>query len=519
MQYTRSIFSAGAVSLGLALALAAPAEAQVDYLQMARDYADVMIAHGRDTYGSTHSPLFASAMERDPHGLLADTWAKRFEVEEDWGWDSGRDRPYHIEGIRMGDRTVSGGNVGHDQDLYRLLYRLSDATGQAGYAQQADAALSWWLTHAQSPATDLMAWGEQTAWDFTTDRRVRQYQFNWSSTEQLGPDDPGNHPADGLHEYFENWTMWDKALSLNPSATRDFALGLWNNQIHNQQTGTFSRHAAYDERWTDSGHEYPRHGGYYIETWARAYASTTDATFRAEMIDAMNSIVDGFEARRDPVTGRIPAGESNDAYWGSSNLELAIQAHTAAGVIDDAATAAKLRQLGQGIDEAYLAAGLIEQDLGQSLWAKAYGQETDARTALFCLQRYHQLDDADRRQEYKALILDAGGRYLLSDPDTSITLYPGAVADAIDLMLGLYRLTGEQKYLDRAHAFGQFAAETFFAGDSPLPTASDDHGFYESITGGPDLMYSLADLALIPEPASMTLLGLGMMMVLRRPRR
>jgi hypothetical protein len=518
MQYTRSIFSVGAVSIALALVLAGPAQAQVDYLQMARDYADVMIAHGRDTYGSTHSPLFASAMERDPHELLAPTWAKRIEVEENWGWPN-KARPYYIEGIRMGDRTVSGGNVGHDQDLYRLLYRLSNTTGQAGYAQQADAALSWWLANAQSPETDLMAWGEQTAWDFTTEHRVRQYEFNWPTTEALGPTGPGNHPADGLHEFYENWTMWDKALSLNASATRDFALGLWNNQIHNQQTGTFSRHAGYDEHWTDSGHEYPRHGGYYIETWARAYVGAGDPGFRAEMIEAIDTIVDGFESRRDPVTGRIPAGESNDAYWGSSTLELAIQAHTAAGLIGDAAVAAKLRQLGEGIDQAYLDAGLQEQDFGISLWSKGYGQETDARTALLVLQRYHQLDDPAVKQQYEALVLAAGGNYLTSDPDTSITLYPGAVADAIDLMLGLYRLTGQQQYLDRAHAFGQFAADTFFPGDSPLPTASDDHDFYEAITGGPDLMYSLADLALIPEPASMTLLGLGMMVVLRRPRR
>jgi hypothetical protein len=110
---------------------------------------------------------------------------------------------------------------------------------------------------------------------------------------------------------------------------------------------------------------------------------------------------------------------------------------------------------------------------------------------------------------------------MTSEPDSSLQLYPGAVSDAIDLLLEVYEETGDTRYLDRADYFGQQAAALFFDPDSPLPMATDDHGHYESITGGPDLMLSLANLQqAIPEPASMVLVGGVLAAVgLRRTRR
>ncbi len=489
----------------------------IDYLQMVEDYANTMIAEGRDTYGSQQSPLFASAMELrgGSHELLAPTFEKRVEVEANWGYPS-KPRPYRIEGIRMGDRSVSGGNVGHDQQLYALMYKLSDMTGSATYAQEADSALTWWLGNCRNSTTNLMAWGEHTSWDFTTEDRMWQYGFNWSNIENRQGDPSATIAPDDLHEFFDNFRLWDRCINLNGQAVRDFGLGLWNNQIHNQTTGTFSRHAHYSYRWTDSGKEYPRHGGFYIETWARGYASTTDGGFRAEMAEAIESLIDGFEGRRHPE-GWIPAGGSSpNTFWGTSNVELAIQTHTASTLMDDPVLETKMVQFAASIDAAYLSASTEEQDFGD-MWGQGYGEETDARTALFCMQRYEQTGNPG----YWALIEDAAERYMTSDPDTSLQLYPGAVSDAIDLLLEVYEETGDTRYLDRADYFGQQAAALFFDPDSPLPMATDDHSHYESITGGPDLMLSLANLhEAIPEPASMVLVG-GVLAAagLRRTRR
>jgi hypothetical protein len=553
------------VALIVFIAVAAPAAAQTtDYTQYAIDYADAMINYGRDTYGSVQSPLFASAMKRgtpttNPE-LLATNWNERVSMERTYGGASKR-----LEGIRMGDRCISGGNVAHDEGLYKLLYGLAGITGNGTYAQQANNALGWWLSNAQESTTNLMMWGEHTGWDFYNDRRIIQYQFNYdgigdnedvplwptqgwnSSGDHYDPAAKFRHNADGFHEFYDNWTLWDECLAVNDTVVRDYATGLWNHQIHNQSTGAFDRHAMIDNTdWEDWGNEFPRHGGFYIETWARSYASTSDSGFRSEMIDAIETLVDSFENRRN-VAGFVPAGGSSmDTYWGTSTLELAIQSHTASLVIDDPTTIAKLRQLAQHIDQDYHNASTEDQDFGHAQWAKGYGQETDANTALFCLERYHQLDSSDpNKQAYLNLALAAADGYLTSNPldavgDTENTeddddnnvpdytdgtiyhLYPGALADAIDLMLEAFALTGDQTYLDRAEYFGDEAITLFFDGDSALPKASQRSDHYESVTGGADLMLSLVALDQtihMPEPASMSLMALGGLALLRRRKR
>jgi len=39
-------------------------QAGLDYLAIVRIYADIMIEHGRDVYGTEHTPLFAVALDR-----------------------------------------------------------------------------------------------------------------------------------------------------------------------------------------------------------------------------------------------------------------------------------------------------------------------------------------------------------------------------------------------------------------------------------------------------------------------
>ena len=39
-------------------------EQNPEYLALVRDYADTLLDHARDTYGSQHSPLIASALNR-----------------------------------------------------------------------------------------------------------------------------------------------------------------------------------------------------------------------------------------------------------------------------------------------------------------------------------------------------------------------------------------------------------------------------------------------------------------------
>jgi len=75
--------------------------------------ADALLTHGRDTYGEAPSPLIASALDR-----------ATLQLGEATG----------IEGIRDHDRMLTGANPMHDQNLYQVLYALSERTGEKRYA-------------------------------------------------------------------------------------------------------------------------------------------------------------------------------------------------------------------------------------------------------------------------------------------------------------------------------------------------------------------------------------------------
>ena len=454
------------------------------YLDIARQYADTMIEHGRDVYGAEQTPLFAVSLDR---GFLRIHEGAALEAilaieRSDWG-------------IRSHDRMVQGANPMQDQNLYRVLYALSDITGESVYAQAADDALRYFFTHCQSPVTGLFAWGEHIGWDFSTEAII-------------------DKNAGTTHEFARPWMLWDRSFELAPEPCAGYARGLWDHQIADQDSGYYSRHARYDVHGPGRGSEYPRHGGFYIATWAAAYERTGDQTY----LDAIECLVDSYERNRNPDTGALLAEtQSPDLMWPNSNLSLAVDLWDAADKVPDA-LAEKMRACALKTDDVFLA---IKHDLApggpgfmihsvtstlepgwlrlgkpddsrrhySDIWATSYGNATDAQIAVLCYLRNRQVS----RDGYRKLILDAAERYMTSDPDTTVVLYPGAPADAIYLMLAAEDLTGDERYMARARELADMAVAIFFDG-SPLPRASSKHGHYEAITRGDTLVMALLNL-------------------------
>ncbi len=459
-----------AASIRVALAASGRAAVGADYLQVVRAFADVMIREGRDSYGDVYSPLFAAALDRKTLKLPSGA-------------------PPDIPGIRKNDRTLTGANPMHDLNLYQMLYGLTKITGDARYAAAADETLAWFFKHCQSPATGLFAWGEHLGWDF----------------EREAP--PAGRDT---HEFYRPWVLWNRAFDLAPEAAQRFAMGVWRHQISDHEKGLYSRHASYAKHKPGRGTEYPRHGGFYIATWAAAY----ERSKAPKLLEAIETLVGSYEARRNKQSGAIPAYTGlPEQLWPASNLSLAVDLWDCAEVVP-AELADKMRACGSRTDEVYLkmahdlspgACGFITFGLTSTLepgdprkgkrrhftdtWATGYGEATDAQLALLCLMRYRQV----KLQKYEELALAAGERYLKSEPNTSIALYPGSMGDAVALMLALHRLTGDAKYLDRAEHFGKRAVEIFFDG-SPLPRASSEHDHYEAITRADLLAMELLDL-------------------------
>jgi hypothetical protein len=449
-----------------------------------RGYVDTLLADGRDRYGAQDSPLIAAALDHDMHRLPE---GERLEQL--------RTLPRSEWGIRSHDRILTGANPMHDQNLYQILYALADTTGSARYRDTADEILQHFFATCQHPATGLLAWGEHSGWDFWTEAIV-------------------DREAGRTHEFFRPWVLWDRSFELAPAACARFARGLWAHQIADHTTGNFSRHARIDRHEPGRNSEYPRHGGFFIATWAHAYERTGDPTFP----EAVRTLVDYFDGRRSAQTDAIPAESAarsqGHLVWPHSNLGLAVDLHrhankmsgdlpeqmqTSAARTDDVFLRLDHRPTGDGwgfvkaCHTHTLEPGDVRDPDARFTtrkWATGYGDATDARIALICHLRYQQTE----RVGYRRLVLDTADRYLEGTPDPDVPLFPGTVGHVILLELAAHTLTGEPRYLDRAYYLADFALDTFWSEDSPLPCASSQHAHYEAITRADTLVMALLQL-------------------------
>lgn len=475
----RTFLAAAGAVLAAPHVRAAPADAKTGpaatHLDLVRRYADALIEHGRDVYGEVKSPLFSVTLDRKTLKLPAQP-------------------PRGISGIRSQDRILNGANPMHDENLYQILYALSALTGDRHYGEEADRALGFFFEHCQSPQTGLLAWGEHLGWGFERDT------LSGGSAE--------------YHEFFRPWVLWDRSFALAPDACRRFARGLWDNQIHNHDTGEFSRHARWSRRETGGGNEYPRHGGFYIMTWARAYRESKDPVFA----HAVETLLGLYRRNSSPLSGAIACCSRKDRakiMWPESNLSLAVSLELSASVFP-AGLRDQMVEMAGRIDQVY---GALKHDFSPAgpgfvagahadtleafttgewthteLFATAYGKATDSQVANLCHLRLLQLGDAARREKFARLILAAADRYLNAGPDLGKTVYPGPFGDTILHLLAAHSLSGKPAYLERARFFARLGVEVFLKDGSPLPRASSQNDHYEAITRADTLMMALLKL-------------------------
>lgn len=434
-------------------------------------YADAMLEHGRDTYGPQKTGLFLSALDRQTLSPL-------------------KARPPAPAGIRQSDRPgpaggpLVGANPQLDENLLRLMYFLKELSGQDRYSQAADSALKWFLENAQSPQTGLLPWGEHLSWNVMTDEAA-------SGTEKP------------VHEFARPWLLWPKCFELAPEQSKKFALGLWNSQIADHQTGAFNRHANLHESSPESGMDFARHAGFYIRTWAEAFAYTGDKTF----LNAIDVLLGRYEKKRHLKTGLIEITSGSPKANSGLSLSLAIDCDGAARKVPEPLRT-RLRRFALREDEVFcslphdlknakgfalsfdLATGESDGSF-TSLWDAKYGAFTTAAAAMMCVSRYHNTGST----KYRDLIVAAADAYMDSMPTDGVDAWPMTFGHAVSLELACFGITARKEYHDRAFGIGQVAVERFF-GDNALPRASLKTDHYESITGADTLALALAELHL-----------------------
>jgi hypothetical protein len=427
----------------LALAGHSTQGAPTNFLETVRRYADTMIERGRDTYGPQKSGLLLSALDRTTLGLL-------------------QVRPAPPGGIRRGDRPgrawveMNGANPMLDQNLLRVFYTLSEISGDTRYAKAADEELTWFLNHTMSPKTSLLPWGEHLSWDVVHDVPI-------SGGDEM------------MHEFARPWALWDRCFALAPEASTKFALGLWEHQIANHQTGGFDRHAPYFEHGPVDKNDFPRHAGFYIGTWCYGWKHSTNELF----LQAIETLLARFERKRVQKDGSLAV------TIGPLECELA------ATMVPDP-LASRLRAFAAKEDELILA-DLRKQARGDTnrphKWQNGYAAGTLANQAMFCLARHEQITNS----AYRELLIAIADAYCGSRPDEDVDAWPQSFAHVMSTQVAAHRFTKKAVYLEEARRFAQMAVEIFWQ-DNPLPRASMQTGHYETITGCDSLALALLEV-------------------------
>ena len=482
--------------------------ADCDYPAIAKAYADYMIEYGRDRYGKVHSPLFVSAMDRKTATVFQ------------WGhvpYPHVIAKPY-APGLRRDhkmrpmDRTYSGGNPLEDIPLYGLLYRLSELTGDKRYASEANQSIAWFLANAQSPATGLFAWGSHMYWDVHKDQPI------YASTGRPN----GGY---GGHEYNYLWPYWDQNLE----ALRRFADGLWKHQIADQKTGHFSRHALYHKHGPGNERfEFPQTGACYMDAWARQFGRSGDP----EMKKAIQALLKLYRSMRDPKTGAMAwctaeGADRREVANVQMNLFMATTLQDAAAFVEarDPALAAEMREFVRFMDDEYLsndydkildvagkgiltwysladrtcmAKGLtpppdgVDASVGYPL-TTADGRpaaslyyltpwfpgRSYAETALRLWNRYERCE-TKHKTAYLRAILDTADIYMTIEPEVQFVLYPDNIADVVELLRDVYKVTKNAAYLHRADQMMRLGIRLFFDDILPLPKITNFDDWYES---------------------------------------
>lgn len=492
-----------------------------DLFAIVRRYADAMIEKSRANLPEPRSPLFPIVLTRDGYHIPAGKVA-------------------NLVTARVPQEFKNIANVHHDLNLYQVLYALTKLTGEPKYAAEADRVIGHFLKNCQEPKYGFYCWGEHLGWDLLQNK-------------------PGGNPTTGpytdqIHEFYRPWIYWEKSFDLALEYSLRFAHCLWQHQIdHKDGRISFSRHAMISSKTPSRrGMDFPRHGGFYIATWAAVYKRTGDP----EMLRAVDELVAHFESRCDPKSGAIQHGTGDFAFdrdgkrsqycYTQSPVSLAVDLVDSAEGMPDALKQ-RMLALAQSIDAAFLATphdpgpggkGFVlfcdpttlepkeywqskeELDLGlpprripfTGGWRSSYtGQHPHTWVVPALIARYQQTQN----DGYKKLILACADNYLTADPDAALVPDPqkkndrpdieaGSIGNAIILLNAAFKMTHNDKYLARAEWFADWAAKKFWPDEKPLPRASVRENIYSAASRCDTLAMAMLQTALLrhqPEKA------------------
>jgi hypothetical protein len=246
---------------------------------------ETLIRYGTDRYGPIHTDMLMSILD-----------VQKLESPE---------KPLLLDGQvydegRPQRRNPAGANLWYDQATLRVMYRLSRLTGDARYAQAADAYINAVFKRAVK-TNGLLVWGSHIFYDAYADK--------------AGGDGNGSGP----HEILVYHPEWAELYRLNPVATRREIDGIWEWHVVNKQSGQHNRH---DDK--SPGCDFAFSGGSFALACAFMFSQTREAQY----LDRAKIIAGWHWQHRDPKTGLVPdAPSTGDRYDAKHSFTTIIGPH------------------------------------------------------------------------------------------------------------------------------------------------------------------------------------------------
>jgi len=422
---------------------------------------NTLITQGRDTYGPVTTPLFMA--------VLCD---KTLTAPESPDYAT-------VKKVPSDQRAVGGANLWSQQDLLRLLHRLSDVQPHFGTA--ADEHLVWYIDHLAEfnhhGQNGMLWWGDHLYYNAMTDQRVSESKME--NQINLGG-------AGASNPVF----LWERMWDLRPVAAEQQTELIWTWFVYDKQNGCWDRHAKNRENWAVG---FSQAGASFIHAFSVAYRRTGDTVWK----ERAEKIRDHMWSQRDETSGLIPsaantcpnrgadfwrrrfASSGEPGYWVPALLhgyevfgtpEWLDQAHTILkGYLihaydRNAAAFYKWIRIDGFYDPDYSmannpsgptpdpSAGTVESGYS-AFWRDDYNFRNNGRIALACLDLYDVSPDPAVLEGARIIgdqILSQNPRSDSGSGGAAAGAWADNYADALEILRRLHGITGEQQYLDRA---------------------------------------------------------------------